>query len=291
MKIGFIGLGKMGAGMVRNLLRAGHSVAGYNRHRDKSEALAGDGLRVADSVADACRDAEVVFTMVADDAALREVVLGKGGVAESMAASAAHISSSTTSTAMARILAAEHAKRGQPFLSVPVFGRPEAAEAKKLLLVAGGPADLVERFRPLFDAIGRQVFIAGGEPWQANALKLCGNFMIASMIETFGEAFAALRKAGVDPHVFLDTMVALYGSPVYATYGGVIADERFDPAGFALPLGLKDVRLVLALAEECAAPMPIASLVRDRLLTAIAMGQEKLDWSSVARVSAKSAGL
>jgi 3-hydroxyisobutyrate dehydrogenase-like beta-hydroxyacid dehydrogenase len=275
--------------MARNLMRAGHKVAGYNRSRDKAEAI--DGIRIASSVADACRDAEAVVTMLSDDAALEAVVFGDRGLAVSMRPGAVHVSSSTVSTAMARRLAAEHSHRGQGFLSAPVFGRPEAAEAKKLLVVAGGAADLVERFRPLFDSIGRQVFVAGPEPWQANALKLCGNFMIASMIESFGEAFAHLRKAGVDVHVFLETMVALFGSPVYANYGGIIADERFDPAGFALPLGLKDVRLVLAAAEEVAAPMPVASVIRDRLLTAIAMGQERLDWSSVARVAAKNAGL
>jgi 3-hydroxyisobutyrate dehydrogenase-like beta-hydroxyacid dehydrogenase len=281
----------MGAGMARNLLRAGHDVAGFNRSRDKVEALASEGIRVADSVADACRDADAVITMLPDDAALEGVIFGEGGVAARMGLGAAHISSSTISTAMARRLSAEHAQRRQGFLSAPVFGRPEAAEAKKLLVVAGGPAELVERFRPLFEAMGRQMFVAGREPWQANSLKLCGNFMIASMIESFGEAFAHLRKAGVDPHVFLEAMVALFGSPVYGTYGGMIADERYEPAGFALPLGLKDVRLVLAAAEECAAPMPLASVIRDRLLTAMALGQERLDWSSVARVSARNAGL
>jgi 3-hydroxyisobutyrate dehydrogenase-like beta-hydroxyacid dehydrogenase len=281
----------MGAGMARNLLRAGHDVAGFNRSRDKVEALASEGIRVADSVADACRDADAVITMLPDDAALEGVIFGEGGVAARMGPGAAHISSSTISTAMARRLSSEHAQRRQGFLSAPVFGRPEAAEAKKLLVVAGGPAELVERFRPLFEAMGRQMFVAGREPWQANSLKLCGNFMIASMIESFGEAFAHLRKAGVDPHVFLEAMVALFGSPVYGTYGGMIADERYEPAGFALPLGLKDVRLVLAAAEECAAPMPLASVIRDRLLTAMALGQERLDWSSVARVSATNAGL
>jgi 3-hydroxyisobutyrate dehydrogenase-like beta-hydroxyacid dehydrogenase len=281
----------MGAGMARNLVRAGHSVAGYNRSRDKAEALRGDGMRVADSAEDACREAEAVVTMLADDAAVEEVVFGERGIAVSLAGGAAHISSSTISTAMARRLAGEHAKRGQGFVSAPVFGRPEAAEAKKLLVVFGGPAELADRFREVFEAVARQVFVAGKEPWQANAFKLCGNFMIASMIECFGEAFAHLRKAGVDPHVFLDTMVTLFGSPVYANYGGMIANEKFEPAGFALPLGLKDVRLVLASADEVGAPMPVASVVRDRLLAAKAMGQERLDWSSVARVSAREAGL
>ena len=291
MNLAFIGLGKMGAGMARNLLRAGHRVAGYNRTRDKAEALASAGLRVADTIADACRNADAVITMLADDAALEDVVFGNDGIAASLQNGATHISSSTISTASARRLTAEHAQRRQQFLSAPVFGRPEAAEAKKLLVIAAGAPDLVEHFRPLFDDIGRQTFVAGAEPWQANALKLSGNFMIAAMIEAFGEAFAHLRKADVDPHVFLDAMVALFGSPVYANYGGMIADRRFEPAGFALPLGLKDVRLVLASAEERLAPMPMASLLRDRLLTAMALGQQQLDWSSVALVSEKESGL
>jgi 3-hydroxyisobutyrate dehydrogenase-like beta-hydroxyacid dehydrogenase len=206
----------MGAGMARNLLRAGHAVRGYNRSREKAEALAADGLHVARSVSEACAGASAVFTMLADDTAVEAVVFGENGIAASLERGAAHISSSTISTALSRRLAAEHASREQAFVSAPVFGRPEAAEAKKLLVVAGGAVDQVERLRPLFEALGRQVFVAGTEPWQANALKLCGNFTIASMIETFSEAFAALRKANVDPRVFLETMVALYGSSVYA---------------------------------------------------------------------------
>jgi 3-hydroxyisobutyrate dehydrogenase-like beta-hydroxyacid dehydrogenase len=149
----------------------------------------------------------------------------------------------------------------------------------------------VERHRPLFDAIGRQTFVAGPEPWQANALKLCGNFMIASVLEAFGEAFATLGKAGVDPHVFLDAMNAFFASPIYANYGKIIADGRFEPAGFALKLGQKDIRLLLEVTQECASPMPLASLLRDRMLAGMAQGQAEMDWSSVARVSARAAGL
>jgi len=286
MHLAFIGLGNMGAAMARNLLRAGHRVAVHNRSRAKAEALAADGARFADSPADACRGAEGVITMLPDDAALEQVVFGEGGIH-----CPAHISSSTIGTAMARRLAAEHARRGEAFLSAPVFGRPEAAEAKQLLVVVGGPAEVAQRFQPVFDAVGRRTFVAGPEPWQANALKLCGNFMIASMLESFSEAIATLRKANIDPQVFLDAMVALFGSPVYANYGRLIVDEKFEPAGFALRLGLKDVRLVLETAQECAAPMPLASVIRDHLLSAIANGQSSLDWSSLARVSARNAGL
>jgi 3-hydroxyisobutyrate dehydrogenase-like beta-hydroxyacid dehydrogenase len=197
MKLAFIGLGKMGTGMAHNLLRAGHTLTVYNRTPEKARALAGEGARIASSPADACGDAEAVMTMVADDHALEQVVSGKDGIAAAMPEHCVHISHSTISTALARRLNAEHTQRKQGFLSAPVFGRPEAAEAKRLLVLAAGPSDLVERCRPLLDAIGRQTFVVGAEPWQANIAKLCGNFMIASLIEAFGEASATLRKAEV----------------------------------------------------------------------------------------------
>ncbi len=168
------------------------------------------------------------------------------------------------------------------YISACVFGRPESAEARKLIVVAAGRTELIERFQPLFDAVGRRTFVAGVEPWQANAAKVCGNFMIASMVESFGEAFTTLGKAGVDPHLFLQVMVELFGSPVYANYGRLIADRLFEPAGFALKLGYKDARLVLETAMECMTPMPFASVVRDRMLDAVAHGQAEKDWSSFA---------
>jgi len=281
----------MGAGMARNLLAAGHDVAVYNRSRDKAEPLTKDGARLADSPGDVCRGAEAVLTMLADDAAVEQVVFGERGIASSLAQSAIHISCSTISTALARKLTSEHATRGQGYLSVPVFGRPEAAESKKLLVVAAGNAEWIERCNPLFEAMGRQTFIVGAEPWQANATKVCGNFMIASMLEAFAEAFATLRKAGVAPHSFLEIMNALFASPVYAGYGRLIADGKFEPVGFALRLGLKDVRLALQTAEECSAPMPFASVIHDQLVNAMAHGQAEQDWASLAKVAARNAGL
>ena len=291
MKIGFIGLGRMGAGMAHNLLRAGNELTVYNRSREKAEVLSKEGARVADSPADACSDADAVFTMLADDPAVEQVVFGEQGVASALRKSAVHISSSTISTALSRRLAAEHASRGQGYLSAPVFGRPEAAEGKKLLVVVAGERKLAEHYAPLFDAIGRQTFVIGVEPWQANTAKVCGNFMIASMMEAFAEAFATLRKADVPPHAFLEIMSTLFGSPVYSNYGRLIADGKFEPAGFALRLGLKDVRLVLQTAEECAAPMPLASLIHDQFVSAMAHGQADQDWASVAKVAARNAGL
>jgi len=291
MRVAFIGLGRMGSGMARNLLRAGHQVDVFNRSAEKAEALASEGARIAGSPADACRDCHAAITMLADDAAVESVVFGSRGVASTLEQDAVHISSSTISTALARRLDVEHLKRGQRYLSAPVFGRPEAAESKKLIVVAAGPDETVERCDALFDAIGRQTFVAGREPWQANAVKLCGNFMIAAMLEAFGEAFATLRKGAIDPHLFLNVMNTLFASPVYANYGRIVADREFEPAGFALKLGLKDARLVLAAAEECESPMPLASLIHDHLLAGMAQGQAEMDWSSVAKVVARNSGL
>ena len=284
MNVAFIGLGNMGSHMARNLLRAGHQLTVYNRTREKTAAI---DAQVASTPAEACRDCDVVFTMLSDDPAVDAVFFGSDGMLSALQAETVHISSSTISTALARRLAAAHAA----MISAPVFGRPDAAESKRLLVVAAGQPALVERCRPLFDAIGRATFVAGVEPWQANAVKLCGNFMIASMLETFGEAFATLRKAHVDPHLFLEVMNGLFASPVYANYGRMAAEQQFEPAGFALRLGLKDVRLALETAQECVSPMPLASLLRDRFLDAMAHGQEAMDWSSVVQVSARSAGL
>jgi 3-hydroxyisobutyrate dehydrogenase-like beta-hydroxyacid dehydrogenase len=291
MKIGFIGLGKMGSGMARNLLRAGHELSVYNRSREKGEVLARDGARVTHSPREVCRGSDVVITMLSDDHAVEEVVFGPDGIASAIENGCVHISSSTISTAFARRLATEHGSKRQEFLSGPVFGRPEAAESKKLIVVVAGETKTVERCRPLFDAVGRHTFVVGSEPWQANAVKLGGNFMLASMLEAFGEAFATMRKGGIDHHVFLDVVNELFGSPVYKNYGSIVADEKFDPAAFSLNLGLKDIRLVLEAADELAAPMPLASLIRDHLLSGVAHGQVDLDWSSVARVAARNAGL
>jgi 3-hydroxyisobutyrate dehydrogenase-like beta-hydroxyacid dehydrogenase len=290
MKVAFIGLGNMGSAMARNVIEAGHTLTVYNRSRAKAEAL-GAAVRIAESPAEAVKNCDVATTMLADDAAVEGVVWGEPGMAQTLPGGAVHVGCSTVSTVLARRLAAGHTARGQKYVSAPVFGRPEAAAAKKLLVVAAGEGETLERCSPVFEAIGRQTFVAGREPWQANAVKLCGNFMIASMLESFGEAYATLRKAEVDPHLFLDVMSALFGSPVYANYGKLIADEKFEPAGFALRLGFKDVRLAIETARECASPMPVASLVHDRLLEAIALGMGEIDWSGVARVSAIHAGL
>lgn len=281
----------MGSAMAQNLLRAGHSLTVYNRTRGKADPLASAGAKVAGSAGEAARDAEVAISMLADDQAAIEMALGDDGIAAGLPKGAIHISSSTIGTACSRTLAEAHTARGQRFLAAPVFGRPDAAAAARLVVVVGGEAEALERCRPIFDAVGRMTVVAGSQPWQANAVKLCGNFMLASMLETFGEAFATLRKAGVPPRAFLDAMNGLFASPVYAGYGGAIAEERYELSGFSLKLGAKDVRLVLEAGAECGAPMPIASLLRDQFLSAMAHGQSEMEWSSVAMVAARAAGL
>jgi 3-hydroxyisobutyrate dehydrogenase-like beta-hydroxyacid dehydrogenase len=233
----------------------------------------------------------VLITMLADDPAMRAVVFG-GQLIPELAAGAVHVSMSTISVALAQELTQAHTEAGSQFISAPVFGRPDAAEAAKLAIVAAGPAGAIEKCQPLFDAMGRRTFVVGEEPSKANTVKLAGNFLILSVIESLGEAYALLRKSGVAPEQFLEIMTStLFAAPVYKTYGTLIAKEQFLPAGFKLPLGLKDVSLVLAAAADARAPMPVASLVRDHILAAIARNGEDLDWSSFSRISAENAGL
>lgn len=281
----------MGAAIVRHLLEAGCQVTVFNRTKEKTKEAAEAGARVAGTPAEAARGADVAFSMLADDAATERVVFAEDGLAAGLAPGAIHVSNSTISLAMARRLSSEHHARGQFYVSAPVFGRPEAAAAKRLLVVAAGAETCLQRVRPLLDAIGRGTIVAGSEPWQANAIKLCGNFMIMSLVETFAEAFATLRKAGVDHRLFLEVINELFASPVYKTYGAVIADQRYLPAAFFLRLGLKDANLVLDTAHEAGSSMPIAELFRDNMLAAMAQGMGEWDWSSVAEIAAQKAGL
>jgi 3-hydroxyisobutyrate dehydrogenase-like beta-hydroxyacid dehydrogenase len=290
MKIGFIGLGNMGAGMAANLLTAGHQITAYNRSQDKVAALAEKGATPAKTVAQTC-DGDIVITMLANDEAVSAVAFGDGGILASLRPGATHVSSSTISVALSQRLTAAHAEAGQQFVAAPVFGRPEAAAAAKLFVVAAGADTALQPLSPVFDAIGQRTFVVSDEPKAANLVKLSGNFLIASVIESLGEAMALVDKAGVDKAEYLEILTStLFGAPVYKTYGGLIAREEFAPAGFAAELGAKDVRLVLAAGEALQAPLPIASLLRDRFLTLLANGGAALDWSALAKVAAWEAG-
>ena len=278
MKVGFVGLGNMGTGMARNLLNAGHQVTVYNRTRSRAEALASTGAVVADSPGRAASGAEVIITMLADDHALEAVVFGTDNILESLPANAIHVSTSTISVALSRRLAAAHRERKQNYVAAPVFGRPEAAAAAKLFIIAAGASSAVERCLPLFNAMGQKTFVVGEDAPGANVIKLTGNFLITTVIESLAESLALVRKSGLDGNQFLEVLTnSLFNAPIYKTYGGLIAAEKFDPPGFKLPLGLKDNRLLLAAAEEKSVPMPMASLVRDRFLSALAQGLGESD--------------
>jgi 3-hydroxyisobutyrate dehydrogenase-like beta-hydroxyacid dehydrogenase len=292
MNIAFIGLGNMGSAMARNLIKAGHTLTVFNRTRSRADELKHLGARVAAAPGEAAAGAEVAITMLADDHALESVVFGKGSLLDSLPANAIHVSMSTISVALSRRLAAAHAERTQHYVAAPVFGRPEAAAAAKLFIVAAGPAAQIERCRPLFDAMGQKTFVAGDDASGANLMKLAGNFLITAVIEGLAESFALVRKAGLDANLFHEILTnSLFNAPIYKTYGALINSQKFEPAGFKLPLGLKDNRLLLAAAEEQAVPMPMASLVRDRFLAALAQGMGEQDWSAISRISAQNAGL
>ncbi|HEV2379373.1 MAG TPA: NAD(P)-dependent oxidoreductase [Terriglobia bacterium] len=290
MQVGFVGLGNMGQPIARNLLKAGHQVAVYNRTRSRAEALTADGARVAPTLAEACAPG-VVLTMLSDDHALAQCVFNKNGILDSLPAGGLHVSMSTISVKLSQHLAGKHSERGQNYIAAPVFGRPQAAESAQLLVVAAGPSESVERARPLLEPIGRRLFVLGTEASMANALKLSGNFVIASMLEALGEGFALARKHGIEATQALEIVSALFQSPVYENYGRMIADKRFEPAGFKMALGLKDARLVLAAADAAGVPMPLASLVHDQLISGVARGLGEIDWSGIARVVAENAGL
>jgi 3-hydroxyisobutyrate dehydrogenase-like beta-hydroxyacid dehydrogenase len=290
MKVGFIGLGRMGAGMAARLLEAGHELTIYNRTRSREQPLLAKGARAAVDIADASR-ADAVFTMLADDIALENVVYGDRGMLAHLPSGAIHISASTISVALSERLTADHAGLGQRFVAAPVFGRPEVAAAGRLFVVAAGASDAIERAGPLFEAVGQRTFVISEEPQAANLVKLSGNFLIASVIESLGEALAIVSKGGVDKGQYLEILTStLFSAPVYKTYGDLIAREKFEPAGFAVALGHKDIRLVLAAGEELRVPLPLANLLRDRFLNLLAHGGEALDWSAVGALAARDAG-
>jgi len=292
MKVAFVGLGNMGEHMAEHVLKAGHELTVWNRTQSKADKLRSKGARVANTPAEAAHDAEVAITMLADDHAVTSAVNGANGFLQGLPKGAVHISSSTISVALSQQLAQDHAQRGQEYITAPVFGRPEAAAAAKLFIVAAGKKDVVERCAPVLEPMGQRLFYMGEKPEMANVVKLTGNFMIASIVEALGEAVALTRKYGIEPHQYIDFLTnSLFAAPVFKTYGGIIADERYSPPGFKMRLGLKDCKLALAAAESVDIALPFASIVRDHMLTAISRGMEDLDWSATAKLAAENAGL
>jgi 3-hydroxyisobutyrate dehydrogenase-like beta-hydroxyacid dehydrogenase len=289
MKIGFIGLGRMGHHVAANLLKADHSVTVWNRSQEPVAALVAKGATAAKAPADALQG-DAVFSMLSNDAVMREIGLA-GPLLEKAAKGLIHVNLATISVEFAKELAAAHSKAGIVYISAPVFGRPEMAESAALVLVAGGDAAALATMQPVFDKIGaRTVPVDAAE--KANLFKIAGNFMIASELEAIGEAFALLRKGGVDPALFHDVLSGrLFTGAVFKAYGAMILNRTYEPAGFALTLGLKDVNLARSAAAGLGVTMPTAELLKTNYDQAVAWGWQDKDWAAIGEVSAKKAGV
>ncbi|WP_233841934.1 NAD(P)-dependent oxidoreductase [Dyella sp. 2HG41-7] len=290
MKVGFIGLGAMGAAMASNLVAAGYHVTVWNRSEAATEKLASLGAKVA-STPDRAAQGDVLHSMLANDQAVREVFLD-GGLLDAMDPDTVHVNHATISVALARQLAEEHAKRGLAYVAAPVFGRPDVAAAGKLNMLLAGPHAAIEKVKPLLEKMAGKLWPLGDNPERANVVKLAGNFLIVSAIESLSEATVLTRAYGVNAADFIELMTStLFASPVYQIYGRAIAEQRFTPPGFALPLGLKDVMLAQDAAFSERVPMPLAGVLRDSLLEALADGAEGMDLSALARASERRANL
>ena len=292
MKIGFIGLGRMGQGMAARVLGGGHDLLVYNRSAGKSADLAKAGAKVAANIADVCKDRDLVISMVADDAALEQTTLGPGGVRESLPKSAVYAAMGTHSAGAIQAVDAALKAKGLTFVAAPVLGRPDAAAAGQLVIVAAGPADALKSCEPAFSVIGRKTMEAASAPEAAIAIKLANNFVLGCAVETMAEAFALVRKYGVNPQVFYDVMTeGLFAAPAYKVYGKLIVDSSYDKPGFTVKLGLKDIKLALAAAELVGVPLPSGSVVRDRLVGAIGHNEGDKDWAVLGREAARASGL
>ncbi|MFB3814185.1 MAG: NAD(P)-dependent oxidoreductase [Terriglobales bacterium] len=292
LKVGFLGLGRMGQGMARRILGDGHDLIVYDVLRSQTEPFAAAGVKVGSTPAEAGAGRDVVITMLPDDAVLKEVALGPGGIRTTMPEGAIHLSMGTHGIATIRALTAAHAESNQNLVAAPVLGRPDLAAAGQLGIVAGGPADAVGRCEPLFRVMGRQTLQAGTKPESALAVKLANNLVLGCAIEAMAEAFSLVRKYGVEPQVFYEVMTEnLFAAVAYKVYGKIMVNESYEKAGFTTLLGLKDFNLIMAAADLGRIPLPSASAFRDRLLSAIAHGEGEKDWAIVAREQGRVCGL
>jgi 3-hydroxyisobutyrate dehydrogenase-like beta-hydroxyacid dehydrogenase len=295
-RVGIVGLGRMGKAMATNLAAAGREVVAYVRRSEQLGPLVTLGLSPTTNISDVCA-CEFVITMLPDDDAVCEVVLGHqdlgaDGIAKGMLPGAIHLSMSTISTATASRLASEHARYSQGYVAAPVFGNPDAAKARQLFIIAAGAPSDIDRCQRIFDALGQKVYRVGSDPAGANLIKLAGNAMSAASLEILGEVIALARKRGLDPQQLLAILTGtMYGGRLHKVYGEKIATQQYGSGGFLFPLALKDVRLALNEAEQAGVPMPSVSVVRDRLISGIARGYSDQDWSALGLLAAEEAGL
>ena len=292
MKIGFIGLGRMGSGMVGRILEHGHDLAVYDVIAASTAKAAAAGARVAASVGDLCAGREIVITMLAEDTAVHDVAFGDGGLRDSLPRGAIHLAMGTYGIGTIRALAAAHAAAGQTLVAAPVLGRPDLAATGQLGIVSGGPDAAVERCGPLFTILGRQRFHAGELPEAASAIKLANNLVLGCAIQAMGEAFSLVRKYDVQPQVLYDVMTeGLFSAPAYKVYGKIMVDEGYERAGSTIALNLKDANLILGAGDIARVPLPSGNTFRDRLLSAIAHGDANKDVAALALEQARACGL
>ncbi|MFT8731711.1 MAG: NAD(P)-dependent oxidoreductase [Acetobacter fabarum] len=279
MKIGFVGLGAMGHPMARRLLAAGHQLCVYNRTAAKAADFAALGAIVGETPAMVAHDADIVFSMLLDDATTEQATFGKNGIAEGLLPNAVHVCCSTISLEQARRLRDGHAERGQTYVSANVLGRPPAAEAGALFVMAAGKSAVLDYLEPALQCFGPHIFRVGDDPLQANLAKLSLNFMIYSTIEQMAEVFALNEKAGTDPCKIFEIMTgSFYNAPVHKNYGKLMVDHAYDTPGAPVTLGLKDVGMFMDAGGDYGVPLPYAAIVRDRLLSAVSAGDADRDF-------------
>lgn len=292
MKVGFVGLGRMGQGMARRVLEAGHELAVYDVVRAQTDAFAAAGARVGGTVADVCAECSVVITMLVEDATVLDVAVRPGGLRDSMPRGAVHLAMGTYGVAAIRTLAAAHAEARQTLVAAPVLGRPDLAAAGQLGIVAAGPEDALRTCEPLLQVIGKRTFIAGTVPEAATAIKLANNLVLGCAMVAMAEGYSLVRKYGVAPQVLYDVMTeGLFSAPAYKGYGKTMVDGTYDKVGSPITVGLKDANLIQAAADLARVPLPSLNVYRDRLLGAVAHGDGDRDQAVLAREQARAAGL
>jgi 3-hydroxyisobutyrate dehydrogenase-like beta-hydroxyacid dehydrogenase len=292
MKVGFVGLGRMGRGMALRIRENGHELTVFDAVAEATKPLAAAGARVAASVADLAADAEVVVSMLVHDAAIESVTLGADGLCASLPAGGVHVVMGTHGVATVRRLEESHREAGQTLVAAPVLGRPDLAASGQLGIVVAGPLDAVARVEPLLSVLGRRTFVAGPKPESATAIKLANNAVLGCAMVAMAEGFALIRKYGVAPQVFQDVMTeGLFSAPAYKIYGQKMVDESFDEVGSPISVGLKDAKLIAEAGALAHVPMPSHNVYLDRLIGATAHGDGERDQAVLGREQARAAGM
>jgi 3-hydroxyisobutyrate dehydrogenase-like beta-hydroxyacid dehydrogenase len=292
MNVGFIGLGRMGHGMARRILEGGHKLTVYDIAAPRVAELAAAGATAAATVAEACRHSDVVVTMLVEDSSVVEVALRKGGIRDSLPAGSIHLAMGTYGVAAIRTLASAHAEANQFLVAAPVLGRPDLAASGQLGIVAAGSPDALRRCQPLFEVIGRRVFHAGAEPEAATVVKLANNLVLGCAMIAMAEGFSLVRKYAVEPQVLYEVMTeGLFSAPAYKGYGKTMVEQKYEPPGSPITVGLKDANLIQAAADLARVPLPAFNVYRDRLLGAVAHGDGDKDQAALAREQARACGL